>query len=259
MLQLEAETQRAPPVDQIEREKQAAAGSKSPKLTRCREWNQAYAQLEMERGFCSLGGAEKYSTFSNWVTHCREWNQADAQLEMERGFCSLGGAEKHSTFSNWVTSCREWNLAYAQLEMERGFCFLGVAEKYSQELVQAVTQWAACVKCPGDALQGVEPGVCTAGDGARLLLPRRRREVQPRAGAAEGAGEPRRRSARGAARRRDALAPGRVCRQPARRQRLGAVQRAGPRAAAGAAAAVRTAEARLPPACLYAMLVRLSG
>ena len=27
----------------------------------CREWNQAYAQLEMERGFCSLGGAEKYS------------------------------------------------------------------------------------------------------------------------------------------------------------------------------------------------------
>ena len=26
-----------------------------------REWNQAYAQLEMERGFCSLGGAEKYS------------------------------------------------------------------------------------------------------------------------------------------------------------------------------------------------------
>ncbi|KAK9822866.1 hypothetical protein WJX81_006550 [Elliptochloris bilobata] len=25
------------------------------------EWNQAYAQLEMERGFCSLGGAEKYS------------------------------------------------------------------------------------------------------------------------------------------------------------------------------------------------------
>ncbi len=33
----------------------------APCLVDGREWNQAYAQLEMERGFCSLGGAEKYS------------------------------------------------------------------------------------------------------------------------------------------------------------------------------------------------------
>lgn len=87
--------------------------------------------------------------------------------------------------------------------------------------------------------QGVEPGVCAAGDGARLLLAGRRGEVQPGAGAADGDGEPGRRGARGGARRGDAVARRRLRVQPAGRQRVGALGGAGPRAPARAAAAVR--------------------